>query len=359
MNKQTLLNFYKKLDLTPSKIIVFAFILLVVLFNFLLQNKVFISPIQFILDLYAHFLMAQSKLLLYFIRSEISFDFIKNQVLSQGHILTIDRFYFSLFQIVVALTIVLLTNSLIIYKAVSFIVVFMIISLYNSIRISLHAIYPETATVHNWFFNLVLIPRWLIVLGFAWYYWRKFPTLLDFLKKKFGFDDKFIQVTFLKIAALIAIYYIVVIFTFNDLIFLNGSLFISFILNISKNFIQFLGYDCWINNRLIYGRVASLYMDDSCMGVNLMFLFASFIALLPGALKHKLWYIPAGLIVIVLLNCLRIVFIFVNITKSGKYDMYMEIHDLFTYPVLVFTFVMWMIWINRFFKPKQTVQNKY
>jgi exosortase/archaeosortase family protein len=235
-------------------------------------------------------------------------------------------------------------------KAVSFLIFFIIISFYNSVRISLHAIYPQTATVHNWFFNLVLIPRWLLVVGFAWYYWKKFPTPIEWLKKRFGFEQTYIRNTFVKIALLVLVYYIVIILTFNNLIFLNGDLLISFILKTSKYFIELLGYQCWIDNRLIYSTKVSLYMDDACIGINLMFLFAAFISLLPGALKHKLWYIPSGLIIIILLNCLRVVFIFINMSRSGSYTLFMDVHDLYTYPVLVFTFLMWMIWINKFFK---------
>jgi exosortase/archaeosortase family protein len=346
----------KKYNLYNWKFVFVVAVLIGLLAKFIVPAGVLLKPIHYLFNLYSDFLIAQCKIIFSFSDSNMVFDFLKNQIISNGKVLSIDRFYFSLYQILAVLVIVFVTNASILNKLACFGIGFLILSVYNSIRISLHAIYPETISVHNWFFNLLLIPSWLIVLSFVWYYWNKFPKPFEYLKQKFGFTDKFITSTFIKIAIIIVLYYLIVILVFNDIIFLNGSLLISFILKTSKFFIDLLGYECWINNRLIYGNNASLFMDDSCMGINLMFLFASFIALLPGTFKHKIWYIPLGLMVIILLNCLRVIMIFINMSKTGAYTMALEIHDLFTYPVLVFTFFMWVIWINRFYKPNRQLE---
>jgi exosortase/archaeosortase family protein len=346
----------------PERILLVALFIILLILRFLAQNKILLDPINFLFNIYADSLIASSKLLLSFSNADIVFSYVKNQIISQGHLMKIDRFYFSITQIIGVLAVVLLTKSRILNKFLSFIVAFFFLSIYNVLRISLHALYPETSIGHNWFFNLLLIPRWIIVLGFAWYYWRKFPAIFELIKEKFGFTNEFIKKTFLKIAIIIVAYYFVIILTYNDTLLINGSLLISFILNSSKFFINLLGYECWINNRLIYGTNASLYMDDACIGINLMFLFASFIALLPGRRKHKFWFIPMGLMIIVLLNCIRIVLIFINISKTGRYSMFLEIHDLFTYPVLVFTFFMWVVWINDFYlkeKKHTNLPNNY
>lgn len=114
-----------------------------------------------------------------------------------------------------------------------------------------------------------------------------------------------------------------------------------------------MGYESIINGRLIFYNGVSLYMDDACLGINLMFLFAAFIVVLPGSAKHKLWFIPSGIFIIILLNCLRAILIFVHISEHKTYNLPLEIHDLFTYPVLVFTFFMWYIWLNKFFRPQR------
>jgi exosortase/archaeosortase family protein len=355
--RDKILGFLKKNNINNWKFAFIVAVLIGLLIKLIVPADILLKPIHFLFNLYSDFLIAQCKLIYSFSDKDIAFDFLKNEIISNGKVLSIGRFYFSLYQILAILVIVFVTNSSILNKIASFGVGFLILSVYNSVRISLHASYPETISVHNWFFNLILIPSWLIVLGFAWYYWNKFPKPFQVLKQKFGFSEGYIKSTFVKIAVIVVLYYLLVILVFNDIIFLNGSLLISAILKSSKFFIDLMGYECWINSRVIYGNNSSLFMDDSCMGINLMFLFASFIALLPGALKHKLWYIPLGLIVILMLNCLRVILIFINMSKTGAYTLALEIHDLFTYPVLVFTFFMWVIWINRFYKPNSLAKN--
>jgi hypothetical protein len=34
---------------------------------------------------------------------------------------------------------------------------------------------------------------------------------------------------------------------------------------------------------------------------------------------------------------------------KGRYTLPIEIHDLFTFPVYVFIFFLWTIWINKFY----------
>ncbi len=357
MNKSEI-KIFKKYPINKKAALVILVLFIILLIRFLIQNNVILKPIQHLFNFYADFLIFLVRANFYFFSSEIHFDFVNNEIINSGQIIRINRFFFSANQIVAVFVLLLITKSPIISKLKTFIIGFILISVYNSIRISLHILYPETIAVHHWFFNLVLIPRWLIVLIIIYIYWSKYPSIIEMITNKFNFSASFINHLYLKIGILIISYYIVIIIAYNELFFINGTLLISFILNLSKNIIELLGYDCWINNRLIYGNYASLYMDDACLGINLMFLFASFILLLPGSNKHKLWYIPLGLFIIVLLNVLRVVLIFINMSKSGAYTMAVEIHDLFTYPVLVFTFFMWVIWLNRFFKLKLTGKSK-
>jgi exosortase/archaeosortase family protein len=213
-------------------------------------------------------------------------------------------------------------------------------------------------SVHNWLFNLLLIPRWLIVLFFIYYYWNKFPEIKGVIERKFDFSSELLRYTFIKIALIVVIYQLFIIITFNNYFYLNGTHLIWLILNTSKYLIQFLGYNCLISNRIIYGDNASLYMDDACLGIDLMFLFASFIVVIPGKIKHKIWFIPLGILIILLLNCLRVVLIFVNLSKNRSYSLPLEIHDLFTYPVLIFTLLLWIIWINKFLIKKKVIAKK-
>ncbi len=350
--KESFFKFIQKYHITKWKIVVLSVLFLLFVLRFLIQGNVLIKPVLFVFDLYANILILNTKLILYFLNQHLIFDFTGNQIINNEAILNIDRFYFSINQIVSTFIIVLITKSPVLNKIKSFLLVFLILTVYNSIRISFHAIYPHTISVHNWAFNLVLIPRWLIVILFVKFYWKQFPELKEKIKRKLGFSEKLMQLTFVKIAVLIVIYQLVVIIAFNNFFIINGDLLISFVLKTSKLFIDWMGYDCWINYRLIYGNNASLYMDDACLGIDLMFLFASFIYVIPGSEKHKIWYIPMGLFIIILLNCVRVILIFINLSKNSTYNIPLEIHDLFTYPVLVLTLFLWIIWVNKFVKLK-------
>ena len=358
MMKVKIPKFFEKNNISTKKIIVISVLIILFVLRYLIQEKIMIKPIQFIFHIYADFLIANTKIILYFFKSNLQYDYANNLIINNLSILKIDRFYFSSNQIITAFIIILITKSPTYNKIKAFLFVFLILTLYNSLRISLHAAYPSTISVHNWFFNLVLIPRWLIVLIFVHIYWTKFPEIKEQIKRKFNFSEKLLRYTFVKIAFIIVIYHLVVIITFNNYFIINGSMLISFILKLSKYFIDLIGYTCFVNNRFIYGTNASLYMDDACLGIDLMFLFASFIVIIPGPIKHKFWYIPMGLIIIVLLNCARVILIFINLTEHLRYSIPFEIHDIFTYPVLVFTLFLWIIWINKFLKQIQNPEKE-
>ena len=354
MSKEKLSFYIKKYNITTWKVIVGILILLLVATRFLVQDNASLQPITWIFSIYADLLMLTVKALLSVTQLTVTFDFFSHQIIGQVETLKIDRFFFSINQIASIFIICLVTKTPIKSKLLAFIIGLLAVTFYNSLRIFLHLLIPETTSLHHWFSNILLIPRWLIVLIFAWFFWKKFPSILDNIKARFKFSDNFIQSAFIRIAVIIVIYHLVVIITFNDYFFINGQHLIDLVLAVSKFILDILGYESWINHRLIYGNSASLYMDDACVGMNLMFLFAAFIYIMPGASKHKWWFIPLGLVFIIALNCLRVILIFINLTNNTTYSIPLEIHDLFTYPVLVVTFFMWMIWINKFMNKEKS-----
>ncbi len=358
MNKEKLSFLIKKYNITTWKVITGVLILLLVATRLLVQGNANFKPVAFIFGVYADLLMLIVKALLSITDLNVAFDFTIHEIIGQVETLKIGRFFFSINQIASIFIICLVTKSPIKNKLFAFFIGFVAITIYNSLRIFSHLLYPETTSLHHWFSNIVLIPRWLIVLGFAWYFWRKYPSIINYLKSKFRFSDDFIKAAFIKVALIILIYHLVVIITFNDYFFINGQHLIDLVLSTSKLVLDLMGYESWINHRLIYGQKASLYMDDACIGINLMFLFAAFIYIMPGAAKHKWWFIPLGLVFIIALNCLRVILIFINLTNNATYSIPLEIHDLFTYPVLVLAFFMWMIWINKFMNKGKMPQSE-
>jgi exosortase/archaeosortase family protein len=342
--------FYNKNIFSKRNIIIFSILfLLLVVFIIFIDFAIFIF--NFLLNIYSDILIAGVKIIYSTFKNELFFDFLNNSIILKDDTILVDRFFFSLNQLLAIFILVLITKSKFKDKIIFFIVGFVAITLYNIIRISVHVSLPDTISVHHWFFILMLIPRWIIVIFFTYYLWKRNPKTKDFIIEKLNLREKYFSSFYIKLSIANILYAFLIIWAFSDVFILNGETFVSFILNSSKSILDSFGLQSWIRGRYLYSDLVSLYMDDACIGINLMFLFAVFIAVLPGKVLHKIWYITTGLLVIIFLNIARIVLIFVNLTNNqGYYKLPLEIHDIFTYPVLVVTFIMWAIWINKFVK---------
>lgn len=78
--------------------------------------------------------------------------------------------------------------------------------------------------------------------------------------------------------------------------------------------------------------------------------------LFPGPWKHKLWYIPAGLVVIEWINVVRVVGITLcMIPFPNHFDFF---HDyVFKILFYLFIFIMWLIWVEKFLHKKEKNKN--
>jgi len=90
----------------------------------------------------------------------------------------------------------------------------------------------------------------------------------------------------------------------------------------------------------------------ACSGLKQMYIYFCIIAFYKGPWKHKLWYIPMGLLIAYLFNIFRITFI--------SYMAYTNIHTvdflhnhLFKYLFYGIIFLLWVIWEEKFAKKKQ------
>ena len=75
----------------------------------------------------------------------------------------------------------------------------------------------------------------------------------------------------------------------------------------------------------------------------------------PGPWKHKLWYIPLGLVIIEFINVVRVVGITLcMIPFPNHFDFF---HDYF-FKVLFyfFIFIMWVIWVEKFLHKKEKIK---
>jgi len=73
----------------------------------------------------------------------------------------------------------------------------------------------------------------------------------------------------------------------------------------------------------------------------------------PGPIKHKLWYIPLGILFTHLINALRVIALVIIAYMKPEWLNFN--HDYtFTIIVYAFVFMLWWIWINKFSSMRKT-----
>ncbi len=113
----------------------------------------------------------------------------------------------------------------------------------------------------------------------------------------------------------------------------------------------------WKN--LIYYPEGNGYVavNPSCSGMKQFYQWIILMLLYPGPWKHKLWFIPMGLVIIHIVNIGRIVgMTFVTINLPQYWDF---IHDWMMRPFFyVVMFMLWAWWNDKFRHAKQVVGSK-
>ena len=89
-----------------------------------------------------------------------------------------------------------------------------------------------------------------------------------------------------------------------------------------------------------------LGIANSCNGLVLLEIFMGFIIICPGKLKNKAWYIPAGLLTILIVNIIRIYSLALIQMFAPEY---LEFNHHYVFSTLVYgiIFLFWMIYINK------------
>jgi exosortase/archaeosortase family protein len=126
----------------------------------------------------------------------------------------------------------------------------------------------------------------------------------------------------------------------------------KFLLYSTKFVLDFLGFEGVVMGKTVkISGATGILLDRGCLGRNLMGLYAGIILAYPGRIISKTWYIPMGIILIIIINILRITSL-VIIMKY--YPQYVDINHevIFHYTVYILTFLLWLIWINKFSNKK-------
>jgi len=113
--------------------------------------------------------------------------------------------------------------------------------------------------------------------------------------------------------------------------------------------LRWLGYSVFSKSERLIGidGTSGLWMGDNCDSIELWAIFSGFIIAFPGNWKHKLWYIPMGVILIFILNVLRVTLL--AILQKNVSEKWLEFNHTYTFTILVYAFIfgLWLFWVKK------------
>jgi exosortase/archaeosortase family protein len=267
--------------------------------------------------------------------------------------IVIDTRYLALWQTLLFLIGIIFLNKKISKRLIFGVSGLVFIYLFNVIRIELFTLsFDNPSSININIINglLVLLLNFLLFMFFVYWWKQNYPLkkmLLSKLKIQSFSLRKLIKNLFLVFLLLI---------TINFLAFTQIVPLISWIstgvLYASQYLLRIFGYTVYVYGRYLYTPNAAIFFSDSCAGIELMFIYSSFIAILNG--RYKFWFIFGGILIIFLMNIIRISLIMKYlIHNNGHYGLSLDLHDIYTYPVYLVIFILWVIWIHYFSDTKK------
>ena len=129
---------------------------------------------------------------------------------------------------------------------------------------------------------------------------------------------------------------------------------LQLVLFFSRLELYVLGYDyvSGYNSLAIVGTYGVI-IGNNCIGFGLYYAFAALIISYPGPILKKLWFIPTGIFLMILINSFRVIALCTKaINNSGFFQM--ESHDLFNNIIYILIFLLWFLWIKVINKEPQS-----
>ena len=106
------------------------------------------------------------------------------------------------------------------------------------------------------------------------------------------------------------------------------------------------------NTTFYFANNGYIAVNQSCSGFKQILQFALLMMVYPGLWKRKLWYIPAGILIVHLTNLFRISGLSVVIVHFPKYWDFS--HDYLFRPFFyVVIFAMWVFWVEKIGRPQK------
>ncbi|MBR7209711.1 exosortase X [Hymenobacter negativus] len=147
--------------------------------------------------------------------------------------------------------------------------------------------------------------------------------------------------------------YLLWFFGYEQWLALDGRLDLALCANIaqtSARLLQTAGFDAVVapNNAylLLMSGHPSVIVGIPCNGLVLYALFGGFVLAFPGPWRRKLWFIPAGMVLIWVLNILRVAALAINHSYAYQ-SVYFNHHYTYTFVVYGCIFGLWMLWAKR------------
>lgn len=108
-----------------------------------------------------------------------------------------------------------------------------------------------------------------------------------------------------------------------------------------------LGMDITLADRTMYwSNQGYIAINHGCSGLKQMIQFALLMMVFPGPWKHKLWYIPMGILIVHLTNLFRIIGLGVVLVTVPDYWDFS--HDYIFRPFFyVVIFSLWVFWVEK------------
>ncbi len=117
---------------------------------------------------------------------------------------------------------------------------------------------------------------------------------------------------------------------------------------------QFLGIDTYtgqheseLSMKFFIGDVYALRIVEGCNSIGVIILFLTFIIAFSGSLKATIIFGIIGSVIIYVVNLFRILILGVLLSKYPEYLYFM--HSIL-FPAVIYgtTFILWIIWVNKF-----------
>lgn len=123
---------------------------------------------------------------------------------------------------------------------------------------------------------------------------------------------------------------------------------ISNITNLSANIVDII-FNVEVNianDCELFNNAVELKIYEGCSGFQQIVQFMLFFAIIKGRALNKLWFIPAGALIIHITNVIRMIGLFLTLVYFPRYYDFFHAH-LFRILFYGVIFLLWMIWVEK------------